>query len=242
MLFRSTADLLESAYSTSTLLTKSLDESRTLPLGQRIQYFRQAAVRIVQKSGNDPLEEAVRMTLKRSVEISDSAIKIAGENPQVIAQWSANFYKTAFELAVAFANNPCVILTKNSPANMGNYLRQTSIAQYGYYFATLLWRNQANLTSDASKAFIMIKMIGYLGKDFNEDVRRRENPYKETIADIYQLQNQDMNYKNILRAFANDESPAASDVSAFRVKEYKAWSSLPAKLTSAGLPTQPTVK
>ncbi|HWU43072.1 MAG TPA: hypothetical protein VN132_06530 [Bdellovibrio sp.] len=235
-------DVLDTAYSTSTLLTKALEESRELPLGERIKFFRESVASILKKSGKDPLEEPVRLTLTRARDMMDSAIKIAGENPELIAQWSANFYKTAFELAVGFANNPTVILTKDSSAETANYLKKTSIAQFGYYFSTMLWRYQANLTSDSSKAYILVRMLGYLGQDFNNDLRRRENNFKEILADIYKIQSRDVAYSKIIHSFSLEEAPQSPDVAALRVKVYRVWSGIPAKLSATGLPTLGTAK
>jgi len=234
-------ELIDSAYTTATLLTRALEQSTSIPLGQRIIFFRKSISAIIEKSGQNPTEEPVRLTLQRAQEVIDPALQIASEDPQQnqdsIAQWGANFYKNSFELAVAFVNNPSVIVTKDNESKVVNYYKRTSIAQFGYYFSTLLWRDQSNLTSDSSKAYILVKMLGYLGQDFNNDLRRNQGPFKETMADIYQIQANDVNYSNIIHSFSLEERPNAKDVTGLRVKVYKVWSAVPAKLGAVGLPT-----
>jgi hypothetical protein len=235
------SSVIASAYTTSTLIQRTLEDARTLPLGPRIRHFEQAIASIVRKSGNNPFEEPVRLTLTRSKSISDLSLQVAGYNSELIAQWAANFYRTSFELALAYANNPCQIRTRNSSFQSGNF-SETSIGQYGFYYSSLLWRNQANLVSDSAKAVILVKLVGFLGQDLNNDLRRRTDGLREAIADIYDIQNNDGSYRRIVASFKANQQPNSQDVTALRVKVYKVWSQMSPRLNSSGVYTEAATK
>ncbi|MFS4458378.1 hypothetical protein [Bdellovibrio sp. HCB2-146] len=233
------SSVIESAYTTTTLIQRALEDAKTLPLGPRIRHFEDAVAKIVRKSGQNPFEEPVRLTLQRSKSVGDLTLKVAGYNSELIAQWAANFYRTSFELALAYANNPCKIRTYQSTFASGNF-SETSIAQYGFYYSSLLWRNQANIVSDSAKAVILVKLVGFLGQDLNNDLRRRTDGMREALADIYDIQNNDGAYRRIIASFSRNQQPNTSDVTALRVKVYKVWSQMAHRLSASGVYTEAT--
>lgn len=226
-------DVIQRAYTTASLIQKSIDQAATLPLGQRISFFEEAAARIIRKSAHQPTEQLIRITLNRSVDIANQVLPIAGNNPELIAQWLANFYLESFKLAAMWANNPCLLQSELGLASVSKYLTHVSLAEFGRVYSTLLWRATANMTSDSSKAVMLIKLLGYLGWDFNLDLRRRESGIAEVVADVYEMQNEDPNYQNIVMSLENGNEPSSTDLALLRRKIYTILQSLPGRLARA---------
>lgn len=230
--------LLASAYSMKTLLVKALDDARSIPLGPRIQFYMQRTELVLQQKYQAPHERYARLALERSHELAKVTLDVAGQNAELVAQWSANFYRTSFELAISLLNNPRAIRSSQGASETSDYLKSVSLAQFGYFYSTLLWRNTANVTSDTAKAVMLLRMVHFLGQDFNSDLRRREPRFREVIADIYFLQKEDISYARVVTALQQMQEPQAADLAALRVKVYKIWTSLASKLSETGVETK----
>ncbi|MNT82123.1 hypothetical protein D3C72_2218070 [compost metagenome] len=89
---------------------------------------------------------------------------------------------------------------------------------------------------------ILVKLVGFLGQDLNNDLRRRTDGLREAIADIYDIQNNNASYRRIVAAFSANQQPNASDVTALRVKVYKVWSQMAPRLNSSGVYTEAAAK
>lgn len=201
------SDLLNVHYKTSTMIQRAMSDAQRKPVGPRIQFYEQKAAKIIQNSGELPTETAVRIVLNRSIDVVQTTIKSAGNNSELIANIVANFYKSSFEVALGYANNPPNYVDADFPR-----------AQVGIYWARFLWSHQAGLTSDSFKAITLIKLLGYLGQDLNSDIRRRATDYREALVDIYDIQQNEMAYQNIIDSLERKEEPKSSDVAGLRVR------------------------
>lgn len=223
---------IESAYSTATLIDLALDHAQVLSLGERIVHFEKMAAEIVNKSATRPNEEVVRMTLNRSVDVVNAVLNVMGQNPSLIAQWTSNFYEENFKLAKMFANNPTP-LQQRGESVFSSYVACLSIAEYGRIYSTLLWRFSTSLTSQTSKAIMLMKLVGYLGYDINLDLARDSDSLKEVLADIVNLQQKNANYQRILNQL--DENIEPTTVSSLRSDVYYILQKLPERLARAGI-------
>lgn len=205
--------LTEGAYSTASLLQRAIEEANRIPDdGPRIQHYERMAIRIVRKSGTNPWEQTVRMTMNRAVDVTKGALGIAGNNPELVSAWCANFYRMNFELASAYVNNPNK-LEEGDRSNRQSFAQALSIAEYGRIYAQLLIRASASLTSGSSKAVIRLKLLGFLGWDLNLDLRRADSNLKELLADIFELQTEDQDYSVVLKSLELGEEPNSSSMS-----------------------------
>ncbi len=203
----SASDLLNTRYNTSTLIRRALVDAQRKPVGPRIQFYEQKAAQIIKNSGQLPDEQATRIVLNRAIDVVQTTLKSAGNNSELIANIVAQFYKNSFEIALAYVNNP--------PNSMEGFFPR---AEVGIYFARFLWSNQAGLTSDSLKAITLIKLLGYLGQDLNSDLQRRKTLYREALVDIYDIQNNETAYSNIMDSLKNQQEPRSSDVAGLRVR------------------------
>ncbi len=223
---------IEAAYTTATLIDLALDRTQVLPLGERISHFEKMASDIVSKSASRPNEEVVRMTLNRSVDVVNAILAVMGQNPSLIAQWTTNFYEENFKLAKMFANNPSQLQQRGS-ASFSGYMTSLSIAEYGRIYSSLLWRFSTSLTSQTSKAIMLMKLVGYLGYDINLDLARDSDSLKEVLADIVNLQQHNANFQRILNQL--DENTEPTTVSLLRSDVYYILQKLPERLARAGI-------
>jgi hypothetical protein len=227
-------DDITAAYSTSSLLDEAIDKAQTLPVGERISHFETMALEIVQLSEkqNRPDEELIRITLNRAVDVIQGILPVMGTNNELIAQLVANIYQEHFNLAKMFANSPRQ-LSYRGKFSASNPYSGFSIAEFGRIYSTLLWRFSASLTSKASKAIMMMKLVGYLGYDVNLDQNRENQSLQEVLADVIRLQSQNANYQKILNDLESDIEP--STVNQLRSDVTFILHKLPARLQQAGI-------
>lgn len=222
---------IATAYSTATLIEMAIDQAQVLPLGSRIPHYRQMAINIVEKSSTRPNEEIIRMTLNRANDVIDAILPVMGQNPSLVAQWTANFYEENLKLAKMFANNG-TRFQRGFSSSIGSS-SQASIAEYGRIYSTLLWRFSTSLTSQTSKAILLMKLISYLGYDVNLDPARDSNSLKEVLADVVRLQQTNTNYQRILGEIDHNVEPTT--VNLLRSDIYYILQKLPARLNQAGI-------
>lgn len=223
---------LENAYTTTTLIELAIDQAQVLSLGDRIRHYEKMAEQIVAKSAQRSNEETVRMTLNRAVDVVNSILNVMGQNPSLIAQWTANFYEENFKLAKMFANNPSTLMQKGSLNSSFTY-HVISIAEFGRIYSTLLWRFSTSLTSATSKAIMLMKLVGFLTYDVNLDLARDNESLKEVLADLVHLQEQNANYQKILDQLDANTEPTT--VNLLRSDVYYILQKLPARLQKAGI-------
>lgn len=244
-------ELVKTAYTPARMIERALENVSTLPMGERVLAFETWSKRIIERSGANPAEQAVRITLNRAVDISNGIIKVlvhdksvsegksvgevASRVYELAASYLVNFYVANFQLALSYANNPC-ILTAQGLTDVSESLSQVSLAEFGRVYSTLLFRFSNSLAmSDTAKAIMLIKLTGYLGWDFNLDLRRREDGLKEILADIYLLQTEDPTYDNILSGLKNRIPPTQSALAQLRSKINLILIRVPDALKSAGI-------
>lgn len=224
----------DSAYSTTTLIQKTIQQARELPMGQRILFYQNAVDRIVKKSGPIPTEQIVRFILNRSVDVMSAALPVAGNNPDLVAQWAANFYEENFVLALAFANNPRCFEGTPVP-DVGTILKTISFAEFGRIYSTLMFKFSSNLVSRSAKGLMLIKSIDYLQWDLNQDLRRRENGIRESIYDLQVIKTELIAYRNLQLKLSLKEEPEQADLAQTRRQFYDVLTSLPARLKQSGV-------
>lgn len=230
-------DVMRDAYSSVDLIERALRERQTMPIGERLRFMTEQAGNIIAVSGERPTEILLRLTLNRSVDVFNHIRPIAGRNTESVARYLANFYRENFELAASFGNNKIGVdsrLTLPVEYTTADFLKHLSIAEYGRMYASLLWRYSADLTSDSAKAVLLMRLVNYLGWDCNADLRRRERPIAQTIADIYELQHGHL-YNNLLRTLAAGYEPSSSDLAQFRRRVYTILERLPSRFQEAGI-------
>jgi hypothetical protein len=227
-------DVVESAYTTSTLIERAIATAQTRGIGERIQVYENFAGRILRRSGQRTADILVRLTLNRSVDVIRTVIGTAGANPEFVALWVANFYHETFRLAAMLANNPGVA-THQGNVNVANFLQRVSLAEFSRIYSRLLFSASTSLTSDSSKAILLMKLIGFVGFDCNNDLRRRS--LAEVIADIYTLQNDEPAYQNVVQSLLRGQEPSSRDLASLRSQVYEILSTLPERLSRAGVQT-----
>ena len=227
-------DLVESAYSTPKLIEKALKDAQGKGIGQRIRTYENYAGRILRRSGQKTTEILVRLTLNRSVDVMQTVLPIAGNNPDAIALWAANFYEESFNLAAMLANNPAVASYTGDVTDVAQFLQNVSLAEFGRIYSSLLFRFTASLSSDSSKAVMLMKLVGYLGWDCNNDLRRRE--VKEVIADIYSMQHDPGPYQGAVETIARGLEPRRGDLANLRNDVFELLKTLPQRFQEAGIP------
>ena len=228
------SSIINNAYSSADLIAQALQERQNMPLGQRIQYLEERATDIIRISANRPTEILLRLTLNRSVDLTHHILPIMGYNTEELARELANFYRENFEMAASFGNNKIGVESRfttgdQDESGVAHFLRTVSIAEYGYAYANLMWNYSLGLSSGGSKAVILMRMLGYLGWDFNADLRRREKPIAQTIADIYLLQHSPL-YQRILNTLASGNEPTQNDTAELRSRIFSIKEKIPARL------------
>ncbi|MCM2322453.1 MAG: hypothetical protein NDJ90_04245 [Oligoflexia bacterium] len=232
-----TEERLAGAYTAAELIAVALEEKDTFPFEERIEFLKEQAGRIIEVSGDRPTELLLRLTLGRSVDVTSHVLPIAGRNSAYVTRLLANFLRENFELAAGFGNNPMAVSSRfksGGRTDTAEFLRKVSIAEYGRVYATLLWRYSQDLSSDSSKAVLLMRLLGYLGWDFNADLRRRERPIAQTIVDIYSLQHGEL-YQRILGTMRDGREPAQEDVAQLRRRTYTILERIPARLQSLNI-------
>ena len=147
-------------YSTATVISKALEDSQMLPMGEKIEHFEKAVKKVLATSGTRRHEIVARMTLNRAVDTMNTVLPIAGNNPEEVARFAANFYTEAFKLALSFTQNQfhlqsIITLDEFYKNNLYNI-------DYGRMMATLMYRFSMNANlSDSAKSVMLIKSLGY---------------------------------------------------------------------------------
>jgi hypothetical protein len=218
-------------YSTARVIQKALEDAALLPIGEKISHFENSVKKVLATSGTRRHELIARMTLNRAVDTMNTVLPIAGNNPDEVARFVANFYTEAFKLALGFTTNQMHIQSVITFDEF--YKNNLYIAEYGRMFFTLMYRFSMNANiSDSSKSVLMIKGLGYLGWDLKLDLRAREQMVRETLADIYTLQKEDRNLNSILASMDQGYEPTQSDVNKLRGKIFKILETLPSVISS----------
>lgn len=213
-------------YSTATVITKALEDSQMLPMGEKIEHFEKAVKKVLATSGTRRHEIVARMTLNRAVDTMNTVLPIAGNNPEEVARFAANFYTEAFKLALSFTANQFHLQSIITFDEF--YKNNLYIIDYGRMMATLMYRFSMNANlSDSAKSVMLIKSLGYLGWDMQLDLRSREQSVRELLADIYSIQKEDRNLKNILVSIDSGYEPKTADVNKLRGRVFRILEQLP---------------
>lgn len=165
------------------LLRAKLD----MTIGERLRFFEREATRLFRQAAQNPQELASRLVLNRSVDVVSNLVRWSDQNPELIAQSLVQFYTLNFQLALAYANNPTHSINENFPQ-----------AAVGISYATLLWKQQAGLTQETSKAILLLKIMQYLKLDLNSDTSRRE--YAFAYQDLNAIEEDSIYYQNIMQS------------------------------------------
>ncbi len=228
-------ELINSAYSSPELITKALDERVDYAMGERLDHFERQSIRIINVSANRKNEEFMRIALNRGVDLVHHILPSYGKNTDEAARHLANFYKQNFEFAASMANNSASMESiLSGQIEMSTYTKTRSIAEFGRMYSNLLWRYSDGLSSQSSKAILLMRLIGYLGWDLNMDLKRNSKPIAKLIADVYELQHS-KTYADILKSLKANKEPAAPAVSNLRYKVYKILEEVPARLREANV-------
>ena len=189
------------------LIEPALKERRDLPMGERIDFLSEKAAEIIQFSGQVDPEILMRLTLNRSVDLINHVAPIAGRNPPYLARLFANHLVKTFHRAASYGNNNVGVTSEvfSTSKNTGAIGRQISLADFGRVHAESVLRFAQDPTfPPEARAIVLMRLLGYLGWDFNTDLLRREPPLARTITEIYRLQHSDL-YRRILGAIADGQ-------------------------------------
>lgn len=231
--------IIQNAYSAAELVGNALRERERFPIGQRILFLQDEAKNIILASNNRPTEMLLRITLNRYVDTLSHVLPSMGRNTEMVAQQLANFGRENFERAAAFGNNRIgmesrLSIPQGKDSNVTSFLRKVSVADFGRIYASLMFRYSTGLSSDSAKAIMLMRLTNYLGWDFNNDLRRRERPLAQTLADIYKIQHGRL-YKQILNTIASGVEPSQADVAALRSDVFELLQKLPSRLKEVGI-------
>lgn len=200
-------------YSTKAMIEKTLERSRALATGQRIQFFEQAAANIILSSGVNENEEIVRMTINRSVDVVNTVLPVMGRNTAEVARLTANFYEESFKLALRYSLEPCRLVTIHHP---NRDFKPVLLADYGVEFSRLMFGFSQTIASRSQKAIVLIKTLGFLGWDLNLDLRAREQSFQDLLSSVFEIQKESVQMRNILASIARDEEPSNADTAWLR--------------------------
>ena len=231
--------IIQNAYSPAELAANALHDRERYPMGQRILFLQDEAKNIIIASGTRPTDILLRITLNRYVDTLSHVLPSMGRNTEMVAQQLSNFGRENFERAAAFGNNRVGIesrlaIPQGRDSEVAHFLRKVSTAEFGRIYSDLMFRYSTGLSSDSAKAIMLMRLTGYLGWDFNNDLRRRERPLAQTLADIYKIQH-GRTYIQILNTIKMGYEPAQSDVAALRSDIFDLLGKLPARLKEAGI-------
>ncbi len=234
-------DVVARAYNSVQMIELILEERKTYAMGPRVLYMENGIRGVLKISDKRSDEEALRETLNRGLDIMSLVLPITGATPEASAQWASNFYRTVLTLAAGLQNNDRQkILRINRSENDNNelvenperYVSGLTSAKYGQVYANLLYSFSTTPGTRAAKAVLLMRLLGYLGHDLNEDLARRSDGVARTITDIYRLQN-DPVYLNIVQALRRGFSPSSSELATLRSRTYSIISKLPERLGKA---------
>ncbi len=232
-------DILPRAYNTVQLLKIVLEERTSYPLGPRLRFMESGIRNALKSSADKNTEESMRETLNRALDIISIVLPISGNTPGASAQWATNFYRSVIELAIGLQNNDMERIISISKVkdleDEAVHVPGMTSAKFGQIYSNLLYRFSTSIGTRAAKAALLMRLIGYLGHDLNEDLNRRDPGISETLADIYRLQNDpiDRIYEEILQEFRRGRSPSRQQLARLRSKVYGILAKLPERLGNA---------
>jgi hypothetical protein len=236
-------DILPRGYNSVQMIELVLEERMEYKLGPRLFYLESGIRSTLKISGDRADEEALRETLNRGLDIMSLVLPISGSDPDARAQWGTNFYRRILELAAGMQHNqrrkilrvgPVAKDDKDTPFTDEDALSLNALrsAKYGQMLANLLYKFSSQPGSRAGKAVMLMRLVGYLGHDLNEDFSRREEDVARTITDIYRLQT-DPPYTDVVAAISRGRSPTSEQMSALRSRVATIIAKLPERLGKA---------
>ncbi len=208
--------LIDDAYTSLDLIDYALESRLEYQYGDRVQFLHERAKEIVSKSEGKSEELLLRLTLKRTMKIGQGIVTIMGKNNHENLRWLSNFYKDGYEMASSLTNgNYSLISTLQDVGEYDSKASYLTSAEFGRRHALRVWNYTTGLSSDATKAVLLVKLVSYLGLDLKNDLRRREEGIAKSIADVYHLQ-KSRTYKNVITSLKNNMIPARADIAKLR--------------------------
>jgi hypothetical protein len=212
----------ENPYDSQDLIEQTLEDRFEYPMGERLSYLMHSAAEI-SKGSDERSETLMRYTLNRNLDFINHTITIAGKNSDEIARLFTNFMVTGIELSAMYANNKKILMGRFcevTEEDIQRGLGPIHTADFGVQYAGIIWDQSKAITSDSFKAITLMKLLGYLGWDFSEDLRSREREIAQVLWDIKEVQNSRA-YKSILANLGNGVPPRESDVARLRSETEK---------------------
>ena len=202
---------------------------RTETEGEKIRTFlRKISFLLSEDPANPPpvaVSDSIKVLLNRARDVFNTTAPSAGYNVEALADVYAHYFLRTFELASVMARNQTQIICVGplkvcSPGDTQSLSGHSIyLANFGLQTAERLWSLQSETRiSDGAQAIILIKLLGYLGMDFNMDLRRREPELSEVVHRILDLQNYDTNYQGIVAALREGKEPQRALVAGLRGK------------------------
>lgn len=218
------SDLVTNSYTAAELIHRSVEDSKRLPFGPRISFLERRGAEIVQNSDKRFNELLLRYTINRSFDVVSHIRGLAGRNSEEVARFIQLFYEKTFSLAAALAENRYNLISHPMDVagnNAVEILRELSLAEYGRIYESTLWQfSRSPFLSGSSKTILLMRLLAYLGYDYNGDYRRRERPLGEVITDVYHLQHSPL-YGQLIDSIENNLEPDDSKVSWFRSEVFR---------------------
>jgi len=209
--------LIEGAYTAVDLIKEVLEESMEYRMGERIPFLLERIPEIIQSSGDRSGEMLLRFTLYRCQDLMGQLLSISGYNYEEIGRWASNFIKEHLKLAAGLGNNNFAITSIFYQETPNPKVQIIHTAEYGRIYSQVLWDFSTGLTSNASKAVMLMKLLNFLGRDLNNDLRRRETPIAQSIRDVFRAQH-GPEYQRVLQQLKLGLNPTDSMLAALRSK------------------------
>lgn len=231
-------DVMDDAFSSAEHIEESLRQRLNYKMGDRIGFLQRRAAAIIQSSKERSPEFLLRLTLNRSVDVINHVRGIIGRNADYVAARMAKFLVDGFVQSATYGNSQVGLVSQLTQGltDGAPYARTVSIADYGRVFASeqMLTLAQDPGITVGAQAMVLMRLLGYLGWDFNADLLRRERPLAQTIVQVYQLQHSPA-YRRILSAFASSQEPEADDVAFLLDETSRLLDIIPGRLQQAGI-------
>lgn len=195
-------------FNTGRVILEALKKAETLPMGQKIRHYDSAVKKVLRTSFKRDGERTARMTLNRAFDVVNTVLAMTN-TPEAHALYAANLYETAFQLALSQVNSDVSIY------KVVDIEKETKkvlfLGDYGVMFSKLMesYMSHANITN-AHRAVMVIKALGYLAWDLRLDVRgmnNRSESVSNVLVKIYELQKEDPDMQGLLAALERGNEP-----------------------------------
>jgi hypothetical protein len=195
-------------FSTGHVIFEALKGAAELPMGQKILHYDDAVKDVLATSNKREGERTARMTVNRAFDVVNTVLTMTN-TPEAHALYAAGFYENAFKLSYAQVNDNVSIYRT---VNIDSITRQIIfLGDYGVIFAKFMesYMNHANITN-AHRAVMAIKTLGYLAWDLRLDARgmnNRSEAISNLLAKIYKLQKENIEMKSLLASLERGQEP-----------------------------------